>query len=105
MPSPNDTKINIVEKTTKPPVVPRYVPDSPVRPGVYTNPRITVDRTGIITDAADATPRLVDLPDVNAPAPVEGDSLIYNSVTGKWDASPGAGLTHPKVMKRINIGL
>lgn len=108
MPSPKDTKINTVTKTTREPIVPQFTPDSSVRPGIYTNPRITVDRTGIITDAENATPRLVDLPDVDAANVTTGDGLIYNSSTGKWEASAaggGSGLTHPQVMKRINIGL
>jgi len=108
MPSPNDTKIKPVEKTTREPIAPKFTPDSPVRPGIYVNPRITIDRTGIITDAENATPRLVDLPDVDALDASNGDGLIYNSSTGKWEASAaggGSGLTHPQVMKRINIGL
>lgn len=108
MASPNDTKIKPTEKTTRAPITPKVTPDSPVRSGVYVNPRITVDRTGIITAAEDAIPRLVDLPDVDALDAANGDGLIYNSSTGKWEASSvggGSGLTHPQVMKRINVGL
>lgn len=110
MASYNDTKITPVTKT--PDNIKKVTGrQTIIQPGKYTSPDLIVDEYGDIKALSSTKiPRkLDDLTDVSAENPAGGNTLIYNSSTGQWEASAagggGSGLTHPQIMKRINIGL
>lgn len=111
MASPFNTSIQPVNKVGPPiPVLPpARLPTA--EPGTYYLATIKVGPDGQILEANSnqVIDALANLTDVSIPNPANGDALIYNSSTGKWEASAagggGSGLTHPQVMKRIHIGL
>lgn len=111
MTSPFNTNIQPVNKAGPPIVVlpPAKLPTAD--PGIYHLATIKVGPDGQILDANSnqVIDALANLTDVFIDTPANGDALIYNSSTGKWEAGAagggGSGLTHPQVMKRIHIGL
>jgi hypothetical protein len=79
-------------------------------PGSYPNATVQIGKDGRLetVDSGTVIDRLTSLSDVSADNPANGDALIYNNSSGKWEPAPvsggsSGGLTHPQVMARISL--
>jgi hypothetical protein len=79
-------------------------------PGRYQNATVQIGKDSRLetVESGAVIDSLVNLSDVSADNPANGDALIYNNSSGKWEPAPvsggsSGGLTHPQVMARVSL--
>lgn len=79
-------------------------------PGKYQNATVQIGKDGVLetVESGAVIDSLTNLSDVSADNPANGDALIYNNSSGKWEPAPvsggsSGGLTHPQVMARVSL--
>jgi len=79
-------------------------------PGTYQNATVQIGKDSRLESIESGTvvDSLSSLSDVSINNPANGDALIYNNSSGKWEPAPvsggsSGGLTHPQVMARVSL--